>query len=131
MKELGIWVEVTTLLIPDLNDNMDEVRNLARFLKNELGAETPWHVSRFHPQYKELERSPTNVRAIQQVRQIGLDEGLQYVYTGNVPWDAGEKTYCPNCSATVIDRMGYSINAYSIKNGQCPECGQNIAGLEL
>ena len=88
-------------------------------------------MSRFHPQYKELERSPTNVRAIQQVRQIGLDEGLQYVYTGNVPWDAGEKTYCPNCSATVIDRMGYSINAYSIKNGQCPECGQNIAGLEL
>jgi pyruvate formate lyase activating enzyme len=131
MNELGIWVEVTTLLIPTLNDDLQEVRDMARFIRTELGAETPWHVSRFYPQYKELSLPPTAVEALRAVRQIGLDEGLQYVYTGNVPGNTGEKTFCPGCSEVLIDRVGYRIEKYSIKDGLCPACGHQIAGIEL
>lgn len=131
MKQIGIWVEVTTLLIPTLNDNPTEVRELARFIKTDLGKETPWHVSRFYPRYKEKELPPTDVDALRKVRQIGLDEGLFYVYTGNVPWDPGEKTYCPGCSLLLIDRAGYSIEKYSIKNGLCPKCGYQVDGIDM
>jgi pyruvate formate lyase activating enzyme len=131
MKELKIWLEVTTLLIPGLNDDPGEVREMAKFIKNELGADTPWHISRFHPQYRELDRQPTQVQAIQDVRQMGLDEGLEYVYTGNVPWDPGEKTYCPGCSFLLIDRTGYTINNNQIQDGKCPKCGQEISGIEM
>jgi len=131
MKELGIWVEVTTLLIPTLNDDLHEIRDMARFIRTELGAETPWHVSRFYPQYKEMSLPPTAVEALTAVRQIGLDEGLQYVYTGNVPGDTGEKTFCPGCSEVLIDRLGYRIGKYAIKDGLCPKCGHRIAGMEL
>jgi pyruvate formate lyase activating enzyme len=124
-------LEVTTLLIPGLNDDPGEVREMAKFIKNELGAETPWHISRFHPQYRELDRRPTQVQAIQDVRQMGLDEGLEYVYTGNVPWDPGEKTYCPGCSFLLIDRTGYTINNNQIQDGKCPKCGQEISGIEM
>ena len=131
MKELGIWLEVTTLLIPTLNDNDDEIRDMARFIGTELGKATPWHVSRFYPQYKETGLPATAVAALQKVRQIGLDEGLLYVYTGNVPGDAGEKTYCPSCSRALIDRVGYSIKQYAIKDGACTHCGYHIEGVEL
>jgi pyruvate formate lyase activating enzyme len=131
MKQLGIWLEVTTLLIPQLNDGWDEIRELARFIKTELGAETPWHVSRFFPNYKEQSLPPTDVEALRKVRQIGLDEGLYHVYTGNVPWDPGEKTYCPGCSMVLIDRVGYRISKYQIKDGACPKCGYRVEGVEL
>ncbi len=131
MKELGVWVEVTTLIIPTLNDDPQELRDLARFIRTELGPETPWHVSRFHPDYKELHLPPTDGGFVQEARQIGLDQGLYYVYTGNLPWDAGEKTYCPKCSALVIDRRGYTISENRIKEGFCHECGQKIDGLDL
>ncbi len=131
MKQLGIWVEVTTLLIPTLNDNPDEIRDMARFISRELGRETPWHVSRFYPQYKETDLPATDVAALRKVRQIGLDEGLYYVYTGNVPGDEGEKTYCPGCSRALVDRVGFSIKKYAIKNGSCPECGYRVDGVEL
>jgi pyruvate formate lyase activating enzyme len=131
MKELGIWLEVTTLLIPTLNDDPTEVRELARFIRNDLGAETPWHVSRYYPQYKEQGLPPTDVEALRRVRQVGLDEGLHYVYTGNVPWDPGEKTYCPGCSLLLIDREGYKIQKYALKDGLCPKCGYRLEGIEL
>ncbi|MEW6137202.1 MAG: AmmeMemoRadiSam system radical SAM enzyme [Thermodesulfobacteriota bacterium] len=131
MKELGIWLEITTLLIPTLNDNLDEVREMARFIRRELGEETPWHVSRFYPQYKELSLPPTAVEAVRKARQIGLDEGLHYVYTGNIPGDGGEKTACPVCSKLLIDRMGYRIGSYSVESGRCPGCGHRIPGIKL
>jgi len=131
MKQLGIWLEVTTLLIPTLNDNMDEIREMARFIRDELGKETPWHVSRFYPQYQELELPPTEVEAIRRVRQIGLDEGLEYVYSGNVPYDSGEKTYCPACSHVLIDRVGYHIAGSAIKDGNCSQCGHRVHGIEM
>jgi pyruvate formate lyase activating enzyme len=131
MKELGIWLEVTTLLIPTLNDDPTEVRELARFIRNDLGAETPWHVSRYYPQYKEQGLPPTDVDSLRRVRQVGLDEGLHYVYTGNVPWDPGEKTYCPGCSLLLIDREGYRIQKNALKDGLCPKCGYQLEGIEL
>jgi pyruvate formate lyase activating enzyme len=131
MKELGVWLEVTTLLIPTLNDDPTEVRDLARFIRTDLGPETPWHVSRYYPQYKEQELPPTDVEALRRVRQVGLDEGLHYVYTGNVPRDPGEKTYCPGCSLVLIDREGYKIQKYALKDGLCPKCGYRLEGIEL
>lgn len=131
IRELGIWLEVTTLLIPTLNDDATEVRELARFVRRELGANVPWHVSRFYPQYKEEDLPPTDVEVLRKVRQIGIDEGLLYVYTGNVPWDAGEKTYCPGCSQVLIDRVGYSIKKYRLNEGLCPKCGFHLDGVEL
>ncbi|MEW6350786.1 MAG: AmmeMemoRadiSam system radical SAM enzyme [Thermodesulfobacteriota bacterium] len=131
MKQLGIWVEVTTLLIPGLNDDPAEVRELAQFLHDDLGPETPWHISRFYPRYKVNDIPPTNVGALREVRQVGLGVGLKYVYSGNVPGDPGEKTLCPGCAAVLIDRVGYSIRKYRLDKGQCPDCGQRVEGLEM
>lgn len=131
IKKIGAWLEVTTLLIPGMNDETSEIKEMVCFIKNELGRETPWHVSRFFPRYKELDLPPTDATALRHVRQIGLDEGLYYVYTGNLPWEPGEKTYCPGCSYMLIDRIGYSIQKYAIKEGRCPKCGYEIEGVEL
>jgi len=131
MKELGIWLEITTLLIPTLNDGIGEIRDMARFIASEIGKETPWHISRFYPQYKEQDLPPTDVAALRMVRKIGLEEGLLYVYTGNVPGDDGEKTYCPGCAEILIDRVGYTITKTAIQGGLCSKCGYRIAGVEL
>jgi pyruvate formate lyase activating enzyme len=131
MKELGIWLEVTTLLIPGLNDDPDELRDMARFIRDKLSPGTPWHISRFYPQYKEQDIPPTAVEALRRARQIGVDEGLSYVYTGNVPSDPGEKTSCPQCSELLVDRVGFSCRTYAIKDGRCPKCGYVIDGVEM
>ncbi|MEJ2715846.1 MAG: AmmeMemoRadiSam system radical SAM enzyme [Deltaproteobacteria bacterium] len=131
MKKLGVWVEVTTLLIPGLNDDPGEVRDMAGFIRSQLGPGTPWHVSRFYPQYRERGIPPTEASALQKVRQIGLDEGLYYVYTGNLPWNPGERTRCPGCSHLLIERSGYTILRYDITDGLCPQCGYQVEGLEM
>jgi pyruvate formate lyase activating enzyme len=131
IRQQGIWLEVTTLLIPSLNDDPMEVRELAHFIRTELGKHVPWHVSRFYPHYREQELPPTEVDVLRKARQIGIDEGLHYVYTGNVPMDPGEKTYCPGCSQILIDRAGYSIIKYALREGLCPKCGLRVDGVEL
>ncbi|HMK35391.1 MAG TPA: AmmeMemoRadiSam system radical SAM enzyme [Desulfomonilaceae bacterium] len=131
MKQLGIWLEVTTLLIPSLNDKPEEIKDMAEFIRDELGPETPWHVSRFYPQYKEQTLPPTDVQELRNVRRIGLEAGLHYVYIGNVPHDPGEKTYCPGCASVLIDRVGYSIGKYALKDGMCPKCGFRLDGVAL
>lgn len=125
MKELGIWVEVTTLIIPTVNDSDEVLKNIAEFILS-LGPETPWHVSRFHPTYKMLDIPPTPVQSVARARQIGLDVGLRYVYSGNVPGDHGENTYCYNCGKVVIPRYGYQIRKTHIKDSKCEYCGANI-----
>jgi pyruvate formate lyase activating enzyme len=131
IKKMGVWLEVTTLLIPGLNDQPNEIKEMAHYIKKELGRETPWHVSRFFPRYKELDLPPTEASELRKVRQVGLDEGLYYVYTGNLPWEPGEKTYCPGCSYMLIDRVGYTIQKYVIKEGRCPKCGYIVEGVGL
>ncbi|GAI02889.1 unnamed protein product, partial [marine sediment metagenome] len=90
MKKLGIWVEVTTLIIPTLNDSSEELREIAKFIVNELGEGTPWHISRFYPAYNLTDKPPTPIETIHKAREIGLNEGLKYVYEGNVPGSTGE-----------------------------------------
>jgi pyruvate formate lyase activating enzyme len=131
MKDLGLWLEVTTLLIPTLNDDPKEIQEMARFIRNELGAETPWHLSRFFPHYRELEIPPTDVETLFSIRQAGLDEGLRYVYTGNVQGQKGESTYCPGCSRTLVERLGSRIVSYDIRDGHCPTCGYDVEGVEM
>ncbi|MCK4389114.1 MAG: AmmeMemoRadiSam system radical SAM enzyme [Desulfobacterales bacterium] len=131
MKSLGIFVEVTTLLIPGLNDDKGELQELASFIARSLGPETPWHISRFHPTYKLTDRPPTPAKSIQQARRIGLEAGLRYVYSGNLPGDEGENTICSNCDQLLIERWGYHIARNVITDGKCPECGATIDGIGL
>jgi pyruvate formate lyase activating enzyme len=130
MKKLGIWLEVTTLLIPGLNDGTEELRALAEFLVG-LGPETPWHVSRFHPTYRLTDRPPTPVATLHKARKIGVDSGLRYVYTGNIPGDNGENTYCHGCGAILIERVGFSAAIRELKGGVCGKCGEKLAGAGL
>ncbi len=129
MKAMGVWVEVTTLVIPTLNDSEEELRDLARFIAHKLGPETPWHVSRFHPDYKMPDLPATPERTLARARTIGMEEGLQFVYTGNVWGDEGENTFCPSCGKTVIARTGFQIRAMDIVEGKCRFCRAAIAGV--
>jgi pyruvate formate lyase activating enzyme len=129
MKSLGIFIEVTTLIIPGLNDDKKELENLSAFLVDALGPETPWHISRFHPTYKLMDRPPTPVETLIRAREIGINSGLKYVYTGNVPGESGEKTFCDQCDHLLIDRWGFYVQNNRIKNGKCPQCGAAVDGV--
>jgi pyruvate formate lyase activating enzyme len=129
-RELGIWVEVTTLLVPGLNDSDEELRAIARFVRS-LGPEVPWHVTQFYPTYKMLDRRPTPVERLRAARQIGLSVGLRYVYEGNVPGEGGENTYCPQCKSPLIERYGHWLLKNRIRGGVCPDCGVAIDGMEM
>jgi pyruvate formate lyase activating enzyme len=129
-RELGIWVEVTTLIIPTMNDSEDELRSIAGFIKS-VGEEIPWHVSQFYPMYRLLDLPRTPVSTLKKARRIGLDVGLRYVYVGNVPGDEGENTYCYNCGERLIRRFGYEILENKIVDSKCPKCGVEIDGVEI
>lgn len=128
MKDLGIWVEITTLLIPGLNDLPEELHDIAAFIAG-IGKETPWHISRFHPQYKMLTRPVTPVASLHQACAIGKEAGLKYVYCGNVPGDEGENTYCSNCNKLLIKRYGYRIIESTLSGKTCSHCGHPLDGL--
>ncbi len=128
MHELGVWVEVTTLIIPGWNDTEAELREIARFIKD-VSTAIPWHVTAFHPTYKMLDRPPTPVEILRKARQIGLEEGLKYVYEGNVPGEGGENTYCPKCGELMIARFGFSITDNRLVDGKCPKCNEPIDGV--
>ncbi|MCZ2809420.1 MAG: AmmeMemoRadiSam system radical SAM enzyme [Candidatus Bathyarchaeota archaeon] len=128
-KSLGIWTEITTLIIPSLNDTEEELRKIAEFIKKEVGEETPWHITQFHPTYKLIDLPRTPVTILRKAREIGLEAGLRYVYEGNVPGENGENTYCHNCGKLLIRRFGYSIIENKIKNSACAYCGAEIDGV--
>ncbi len=135
MKSLGILVEVTTLLIPGLNDDPYELQAMAEFIANDLGTETPWHISRFHPCYKKTDCGITSVTALENAYKTGKQAGLKYVYTGNVPGLESENTFCHSCGKLLIKRIGYNIETFftldhsNAKTGVCPECGAEIYGF--
>ena len=131
MKARGILVEVTTLLIPGLNDDPRELRALADFLVHDLGPETPWHISRFHPTYRLTDRPPTPVKTLHTAREIGLQAGLHYVYMGNMPGENGESTHCHHCGGLLIERWGFSVRRNKIRNDQCPECHTPVYGIGM
>ncbi len=125
----GVWVEVTTLVIPGRNDGEDELRDIARFIASEMSADTPWHVSRFHPTWHLTDAPPTPTETLMRAREIGLEEGLQYVYLGNVPGSEAENTFCPQCGERVIGRRGFQVTHTRLHEGHCAQCGAEIAGV--
>jgi pyruvate formate lyase activating enzyme len=130
MKELDIWVEVTTLVIPEVNDDPEELREVASFISGELGPETPWHISRFRPSYKMRDRPPTPRATLRQAQQIGEEEGLRYVYLGNLPGESN--TICHACGETVVRRSGYRIVAHLVDEaGRCMNCSTEVAGVGM
>lgn len=129
ISRTDIWLEVTTLVIPGVNDSDDELKSIADFIVG-LGPHIPWHVSRYYPNY-EFDAPPTPVETLARARRIGLDAGLRYVYTGNLPGDEGENTYCPGCGEVVIGRVGYRILSNRVRNHKCPDCGTLIDGVGL
>jgi pyruvate formate lyase activating enzyme len=128
LRELGVWVEVTTLLIPGLNDTSEELAALASFIHS-LDPAIPWHVTGFHPAYKMMDRAPTSADTLRMARQIGLDAGLRFVYQGNVHAGGGENTVCPSCDTVLISRSGFWVGENRLKGGHCPECGEGIEGI--
>jgi pyruvate formate lyase activating enzyme len=128
-KRLGIWIELTTLVIPGYNDSDEELTAIAGFIADEIGVGTPWHVSRFHPTYHLTDRSGTPVATLRRARQIGRAAGLRYVYEGNVPGEGGENTYCPACREPLIARCGFSVEEASAIDGKCPSCGFLLDGV--
>jgi len=131
LKALNVWVEVTTLVIPGLNDDPEELFQLASFIANDLGPETPWHVSRFHPTYRMMDRGSTPVGTLMRAREIGISAGLKYVYTGNIPGQGGEDTRCPGCHKTVIARRGFQIMDNRVRKGRCGGCQTVIDGIGM
>ncbi len=125
MKKNKIWIEVTTLVIPGYTDLGNQFEDIAKFIKNELGKETPWHISRFYPAYKMINVSPTPPEIIYQAYEIGKKVGLKYVYAGNLPGDQRENTYCPKCGELNIKRIGYEIQRFD-KDGKCRKCKENL-----
>lgn len=130
-KQTQIWIEVTTLLLPGENDSEDELKRLAEFLATKAGPDVPWHISRFHPQYKYLDSEPTPVESLERAYNIGKAAGLHYVYIGNAWGTKSESTFCHNCGRILIERVGYRIVANNIKDKKCPNCGTQVAGFEL
>ncbi len=128
MKELGVWVEVTTLVIPELNDSEKDLTDIAEFISS-VDTAIPWHVTQFYPTYKLLDKPRTPVSTLRRAREIGYKAGLKYVYEGNVPGEGGENTYCPSCKELLIERVGYIISANLIKNSRCPKCDALIEGI--
>jgi pyruvate formate lyase activating enzyme len=129
MKKMGVWVEITTLIIPTRNDSPEELKALAQFISRELGPETPWHISRFHPDYRLTDLPLTPIKTLQRAWEIGKEAGLRYVYTGNVPGDRGEKTYCYQCGYLLLDRYGFSILKNNLSQGKCPQCQTILDGI--
>lgn len=128
MKAQGVWLEVTTLVIPTVNDSDGELRDIAEFIAS-VGPEIPWHISAFHPSHNLLNLPPTPVKALVRAMQIGKESGLRYVYTGNVPGHEGEHTLCHSCGALLIKRFGFHVNENRVVNGACPECAARIDGV--
>ncbi len=130
-KRLGIWIEVTTLIIPGYNDSDADLKGIAGFVARELDRETPWHVTAFYPTYKLREAPPTPVETLRRARQIGLDAGLKYVYEGNVPGEGGENTSCPACKKVVIERRGFRLGRTYVQGGRCGHCLGALDGIGL
>jgi pyruvate formate lyase activating enzyme len=130
-NELGLWVEIVTLVIPGFNDSNEELMEAARFIAS-VSPDIPWHVTAFHPDYHMTDTPPTSVATLIRAAEIGEEAGLHYVYAGNIPGRTRgyEDTRCPHCSQVLVRRTGFVVQAYTITDqGTCPKCGMQVAGL--
>ncbi len=128
-NETQVWFEITTLLIPGENDSDEEIEKLTQWVMAELGPDVPLHFTAFHPDFKMLDKPPTPPATLTRAREIGLRNGLRYIYTGNVHDESGGSTWCPKCGAVVIGRDWYQLTRWSLKDGACAECGAAIPGV--
>jgi pyruvate formate lyase activating enzyme len=128
MKKLGVWVEVTTLIIPDYNDSEKDLKDIAEFIKS-VDTSIPCHVTQFYPTYKLTDKPRTPLKKLRRAREIGFETGLKYIYEGNVPGEGRENTYCPDCKELLIKRYGFRIMENKIKDGKCSKCGIEIHGV--
>ncbi|MCI5128463.1 MAG: AmmeMemoRadiSam system radical SAM enzyme [Candidatus Electrothrix sp. AUS3] len=128
LRELGVWVEVTTLLIPGLNDSAEELKKIASFLQG-VDPAIPWHVTGFHPTYKMLDHVSTPASTLKKAWQIGLDAGLRFVYQGNIRSDNGANTLCPICHSKLILRSNFTVQHNRLQEGRCPQCMEKIEGI--
>ena len=128
LKQEGVWLEITNLVLPTLNDDMKTIREMCKWIKKNLGVDTPIHFSRFYPQYKLDNLPPTPLETITEARKTAMDVGLKYVYIGNIR-NEGENTYCPKCKKMLIEREGYFVKQNNIANGKCKFCSTSIAGV--
>jgi pyruvate formate lyase activating enzyme len=129
-KKRGIWIEVTTLVIPGHNDSERELRQIAEFIAG-VDPSIPWHLTQFYPTYRLLDRPHTPLATLRRAREIGYEVGLHYVYQGNVPGEGGENTHCHACKALLISRHGCDLLANHIRDGRCPRCAAVIPGIGL
>lgn len=129
LAKSGVWYELVYLVVPTLNDDMGDLRRMSQWLVKELGPDVPIHFTRFGPQYLLKNLPPTPISTLEQAREIALDEGMNFVYIGNVPGHRGEHTYCPGCKGVVIERVGYHITKMNISGGKCKSCGTTIPGV--
>lgn len=129
IKKKGVHLEIVHLTIPTLNDSEREIKEMAKWIKENLGAFVPVHFTRFHPTYKLKNLPPTPASTLIRSREIAMAEGLKYVYTGNLPGNEGENTYCHKCGKLLIKRLGFYIKENKIQNGKCPYCNETIPGV--
>jgi pyruvate formate lyase activating enzyme len=127
MRELGIWIEVTTLIVPGMNDSEEELADIARFIAS-VSSEIPWHISRFHPDYKYTQAPATPVETLRRAAALAKEAGLKFIYIGNV-WGESEATVCPQCGKVLIRRNGFNVGENRIEAGRCFSCGRPIAGV--
>lgn len=125
-KKLGIWIEITTLIIPEINDSEDNLRGISEFIKS-VDKEIPWHISRFYPHYKLKNQAPTPIKTLKKAKEIAIQVGLKHVYIGNIPKE-NQNTYCPQCGKLLIERYGYTIIKNELTNKKCSKCGFELKG---
>lgn len=129
IKDNGTWLEIVVLLIPDQNDNYDEIKKMIEWMIKNLGNDVPVHFTRYHPAYKIQNIPPTPIQTLITARKIAMEQGCHYVYIGNIPGGEGARTYCPSCKAIVLDRYMNLVVSDSLRNGKCPACGTTIPGI--
>lgn len=128
-KKKGVWLEITNLVVPTLNDDMKVIKNMCIWIKDNLGPDVPLHFSRFWPTYKLKNLYPTPLETLTEARDIAMGIGLKFVYIGNIPEHPSNNTYCPSCKKLLIERKGYSIIQNNIRNSSCRYCSERIAGV--
>ena len=129
LKDRKVHTEIVNLIVPGKNDDMKEIRAMCRWIRTELGPDVPLHFTRFYPLYKLKSLQPTPVETLEQAWKTALDEGLQFVYIGNLPGHEAEHTICPQCKTRLIERTGYNVRVLQLQEGKCGKCGQVIAGI--
>ncbi len=129
LARTDIWVEVTTLVVPGMNDSRDELARIASFIAEEMSTDVPWHISRFRGEYQMAGKGSTPIEKLEMASELGKQAGLKHVYCGNLHGLADENTYCPSCNEMLIDRRGFQVRQNNLTDGRCPACSQEIAGV--